>query len=102
MLRTFALAVLSIVCLHGLAHAAEPAALSLGPAGTATEAETITIAAPLINRTRDGIANVTIERAIFATATSRALPARLEGIAERAGEIVQAQFDAKGLQTGKT
>lgn len=102
MLRTLAFVILSIVSFDAFAQARPVGALSLGVAGTATDAEMLSIAVPLNNLVAYPIA-VRIERVRFAQANLRTtLPITVGVIHAHASEIIQAEFDNKGLQPDKS
>lgn len=106
MLRRIAVVsvVLVLACASGFVHAAHrTGALSLGVAGTATQAETLSVAAPLTNLSDQTMTDVTIARVRLGKAPlSTSLPIRVDDLAARSGAIVQADFIAKGLTPGKS
>ena len=76
--------------------------LSLGHAGIAVEPESLAVAAPLGNLTGQTVSRIRIERVEMANAGLRTkLPLTIKAIPAHGSEIVQVDFDAKGLASGK-
>jgi hypothetical protein len=77
--------------------------LSLGTAGVATaDPGTVSVAVPLVNRTRLPVTGLKIERVRLSTAELRtSLPINVGAIRAQGSELVQAEFDSKSLVSGK-
>ncbi|MFY9562266.1 MAG: hypothetical protein WAQ52_18700 [Terriglobales bacterium] len=95
---------LIVLLISTFAYASTPLpVLSLGVAGVATaQPDTVTVAAPLANLTRQAVTSVKIDRIQLSPATLRtSLPIRVRSIRGHASETVQAEFDSKSLVPGK-
>ncbi len=104
MLRKFysLLTIVLLISLFACTSAPVPDALLLGVAGIATpDAGTLTVAAPLTNRTDITVTDVKVDRVELSNAGVRtALPINVNTLPGHGSEIVQADFDSKSLTAG--
>src|SRR5690348_18513219 len=106
MLGSFALIFLALAsAAHVLAQVRtrdSPAVFSLGVAGVGTpQPNTLSVAAPLANKTNRTVTEVKIDRIQLATATVQTpLPLTVGDVRGRSNVIVQSTFDSQSLQSG--
>ena len=106
MIRKLGYVFVAVLLISVFALTATPpgAVLSLGKAGVATpEPGVLVVAAPLANLTSRAVGSVRVERIRLADAAPRSsVPLNVGAIRARGNEVVQAEFESKPLEPGKT